>query len=68
GGRRRMTAAAEVQVLSASSSREELVAALTAVSAEAGRELQRDHLGRPNERWASLHSFLNTLLDFLDEE
>ena len=59
---------ADVQVLSAASHRGELVAALTAVSAEAGRELQRDHLGRPNERWASLHSFLNMLLDFLDEE
>jgi len=57
----------EVKVLSRDSSREEVVAALLQVSAEAGRELQRDHLNRPNERWARQHQFLNMLLDFLED-
>lgn len=57
----------QVQFLSPDSSRAEIIGSLCAVNGEAKREMRVDSLGRPNERWADSHSFMNTLLDFLDE-
>lgn len=56
-----------VRILTEDSSREELLEALGHVSREAGRELRTDHLGQPNERWADLHAFINSLLDLLED-
>ena len=58
----------EVQFLSPASDRDELVDALLLVNAQAKRELQRDHLNRPNSRWAHLHEFMNSILDLLDDK
>lgn len=57
----------EVQFLSPQSPREQLVGALLMVNAEARRELARDNLNRPNERWAELHEFMDALLDLLED-
>lgn len=57
----------EVQFLSPQSSREQLLSALSLVNGEAKRELSRDHLNRPNERWAELHAFLDSLLMLLED-
>ena len=47
--------------------REELIEALGHVNGEAKRELRYDNLGRPNERWADLHTWINELLDLLED-
>lgn len=57
----------EVQFLSPQSPREQLVGALLMLNAEARRELARDNLNRPNERWAELHGFMGALLDLLED-
>ena len=56
----------DLTVLSRGSSQEDLITALRLVNAEAQRTMQRDHLNRPNDRWAALHEFMNTLLDMLE--
>lgn len=56
-----------IQILTEDSTRDELTEALGHVNAEAKRELRYDNLGRPNERWADLHAFINSLLDILED-
>jgi hypothetical protein len=45
--------------------REEITEALRLLSADAGRELRADGLGRPNPAWAVMHEDMNSLLDAL---
>lgn len=56
-----------VKILTEDSTQEELLEALGHVNREARRELRTDNLGRPNERWADLHAFINSLLDLLED-
>lgn len=59
-------AALQIRVIGKDSDRDELVAALLAVNAEARRTLAKDSVGRPNERWAGQHAFMNMILGFLE--
>lgn len=56
-----------IQILTGDSTRDELLEALGHVNNEAKREMRTDNIGRPNERWADLHAFLNSLLDLLED-
>jgi hypothetical protein len=59
--------AMEVGIITEGSSRDELIEAIGHMNREARRCLARDHLNRPNERWAHLHEFINSLLDLLQQ-
>lgn len=56
-----------IQIITEDSTRDELIEALGHVNGEAKRELRYDNLGRPNQRWADLHAFIDTLLTLLED-
>lgn len=53
----------DITVLTGESTRTEIEEALGWCNTEAKRCLSRDEIGRPSERWAGMHAFLNHLLD-----